>query len=227
MPVRLASFLPPAGLAALAVAAVPLSPHTITVVQQATEDASVQPAVPAAHAREAAPATYTVRPGDTLSAIAGRACGNPGDYLALAANNNVADPDLIYDGQVFKIACQAAAQALARYAPPAGGPAHYQAAAAPPVTDAVQQPARPVVTSVSGTVGSVQACIISRESGGNPRAVNPASGAGGLYQFLPSTWQSLGFSGLPEDAPVAEQDQAFADEVAQSGYSAWAAYDGC
>lgn len=38
--------------------------------------------------------------------------------------------------------------------------------------------------------------MIARESGGNAQAVNPASGAGGLYQFLPGTWQSLGYSGL-------------------------------
>jgi hypothetical protein len=32
------------------------------------------------------------------------------------------------------------------------------------------------------------ACIIARESGGNPRAVNPRTGASGLGQFLFSTW---------------------------------------
>jgi hypothetical protein len=48
-----------------------------------------------------------------------------------------------------------------------------------------------------------------------------------LYGFLPSIWQSLGHSGLPENASVAEQNQAFAQEYAQSGGSAWSAYDGC
>ena len=37
----------------------------------------------------------------------------------------------------------------------------------------------------------VEKCLrtIRRESGGNPRAVNPSSGAAGLLQFLPSWWR--------------------------------------
>ena len=58
-------------------------------------------------------------------------------------------------------------------------------------------------------------------------APRSSSGAGGLYGFLPSTWQALGFSGLPENASVAEQNAAFQKEYAQSGTSAWSAYDGC
>jgi hypothetical protein len=30
--------------------------------------------------------------------------------------------------------------------------------------------------------------IVQREPKGDPNAVNPSSGAGGKYQFLPSTW---------------------------------------
>ena len=74
--------------------------------------------------------------------------------------------------------------------------------------------------------GSIEQCIISRESGGNPRAVNPASGAGGIYQFLPSTWASLGYSGLPENAPAWEQKQAFDKLYAQAGAGPWSS-DGC
>ena len=80
--------------------------------------------------------------------------------------------------------------------------------------------------SYSGS-GGFQSCVIQRESGGDASAVNASSGAGGLYGFLPSTWQSLGHSGLPENASVAEQNAAFAQEYAQSGGSAWSAYDGC
>ncbi len=81
-------------------------------------------------------------------------------------------------------------------------------------------------TSRAGT-GTFQACVIARESGGNAQAVNPASGAGGLYGFLPSTWQSLGYSGLPQDAPVSVQNAAFQQAYAQSGTSPWAPSDGC
>jgi resuscitation-promoting factor RpfC len=79
----------------------------------------------------------------------------------------------------------------------------------------------------TGGMSAFQACVIARESGGNPSAVNPSSGAGGLYGFLPSTWQALGFPGLPENASVTTQNAAFAKEYAQSGSAAWAPYDGC
>lgn len=42
------------------------------------------------------------------------------------------------------------------------------------------------------------------ESGGNPRAVNPA-GYYGLYQFSPPSWAAVGGSGLPSQASPAEQ----------------------
>jgi resuscitation-promoting factor RpfC len=87
--------------------------------------------------------------------------------------------------------------------------------------------AAPVQSSYSAAGGGFQQCVIQAESGGNASAVNGSSGAGGLYGFLPSTWQALGHSGLPENASVAEQNQAFQQEYAQSGSSAWSAYDGC
>jgi muramidase (phage lysozyme) len=46
------------------------------------------------------------------------------------------------------------------------------------------------------------------ESGGNYRAKNPGSGAGGAYQFLPQTYKGLGGRyAAPELAPKWEQDQ--------------------
>src|SRR5918994_2120485 len=36
--------------------------------------------------------------------------------------------------------------------------------------------------------------IVQRESKDDPNAVNPSSGAGGKYQFLPSTWSGYGGS---------------------------------
>ncbi|WP_243718331.1 transglycosylase family protein [Actinomadura sp. 7K534] len=42
------------------------------------------------------------------------------------------------------------------------------------------------------------------ESGGNPKAVNPA-GYYGLYQFSMATWQSVGGTGRPSDASPDEQ----------------------
>jgi uncharacterized protein YabE (DUF348 family) len=56
----------------------------------------------------------------------------------------------------------------------------------------------------AGTDGLNWASLARCESGGNPRAVNPA-GYYGLYQFSPGTWQRVGGSGLPSDAAASEQ----------------------
>jgi hypothetical protein len=146
---------------------------------------------------------YTVRPGDTLSSIAQRYCDSAADYPALAAASGIGDPNSIYVGERVTLDCRHAAA-------PAASP-----------RDDVQ------TVSYAAPSGGIVGCIISRESGGDPTIVNPSSGAGGLFQFLPSTWASLGFSGLPEDASAATQWAAFDKEVALSGYSAWIAYDGC
>jgi septal ring factor EnvC (AmiA/AmiB activator) len=50
--------------------------------------------------------------------------------------------------------------------------------------------------------------IVMCESGGNYGAVNPTSGAGGAYQFLPSTYEGLGGKyASPNVAPKWEQDR--------------------
>lgn len=109
-----------------------------------------------------------------------------------------------------------------------------QAAAAAAAAQQAQQAAVPPQSASAPSGGTVstsgmsafEACVINNESGGNPRAVNPTSGAGGLFQFLPSTWASLGYSGLPQYAPVSEQYAAFAKLYAEAGTSPWSG-DGC
>lgn len=58
------------------------------------------------------------------------------------------------------------------------------------------------------------------ESGGNPQAVNPA-GYYGLFQFSLSTWASVGGSGNPVDASVAEQLHRARVLQARSGWGQW------
>lgn len=56
-----------------------------------------------------------------------------------------------------------------------------------------QPQSSPTMTSGGGGScygGVVPDYIVTRESGGNPNAVNPSSGAWGCYQFMPSTWSS-------------------------------------
>ena len=51
----------------------------------------------------APPVTHTVVPGDTLWDLAKRFYGDPFRYHQIAAANNIADPDLIFPGQVLVI----------------------------------------------------------------------------------------------------------------------------
>ena len=177
----------------------------------------------------------TVRAGDSLSSIAQRELGKAADWPALwwVNRHTVHNPSLIQAGQKLVVPnspevkpwlMRAALSAI-----PAPAPAPVQAA--PVASSAPAAAPAPVAqassASYSGASGSFQSCVIQAESGGDAGAVNASSGAGGLYGFLPSTWQALGYSGLPENASVAEQNAAFQKEYAQSGTSAWSAYDGC
>jgi len=67
------------------------------------------------------------------------------------------------------------------------------------------------------TLDSIAAC----ESGGNPAAVSPDGTYRGKYQFDYGTWASVGGSGDPAAAPVAEQDMRAAMLYSQAGSSPW------
>jgi hypothetical protein len=64
------------------------------------------------------------------------------------------------------------------------------------------------------------AALARCESGGNPRAVNPA-GYYGLYQFTTSTWRSVGGSGLPTRASSGEQTLRAQILFRRSGSGPW------
>ena len=64
------------------------------------------------------------------------------------------------------------------------------------------------------------AALAQCESGGNPRAVNPA-GYYGLYQFSLSTWAGVGGSGNPINASPAEQTQRAQMLYDRSGAGQW------
>lgn len=75
--------------------------------------------------------------------------------------------------------------------------------------------------NVGGEVDSLNWAALARcESGGNPRAVNPA-GYYGLYQFSPSTWRSVGGSGNPIDATPDEQTYRAKLLYQRSGAGQW------
>jgi hypothetical protein len=190
---------------------------------------------------------YTVISGNTLSGISARFCGTTADYLSLAAASGITNPDMIYPGQHVKLDCHAHVPAALTAPPPAPAPPapvhasgkhHHHAAASHRHAVPHRRPGRHSRTSPRPSghfstegMAAFESCVISRESGGNPRAVNPGSGAGGLFQFLPSTWAGLGYAsaypGGAQTAPAGVQEAAFAKLYAEAGTSPWRPYDGC
>jgi hypothetical protein len=188
------------------------------------------------------PQSIKVKSGQTLSSIARHVYGKSSLWPVLWWDNRskVPNPNMLRVGvrlsygKWHHMRPWLSKRALAaipkpKPAPVASDPISTTTVAAAPVQSSSATPVQQSspVQSYSGAPGSFQACVIARESGGNPNAVNPSSGAGGLYQFLPSTWAALGFPGLPENASVAMQNAAFQKAYAESGTSPWAPYDGC
>lgn len=67
---------------------------------------------------------------------------------------------------------------------------------------------------------AVWAALRQCESGGN-YAEDSGNGYYGAYQFSPSTWWWMGYSGMPDNAPPAVQDQAAERLMQRVGWSAW------
>jgi hypothetical protein len=58
------------------------------------------------------------------------------------------------------------------------------------------------------------------ESGGR-YDIDTGNGFYGAYQFVPRTWRSLGYPGLPHEAPPEMQDEAARRLQARSGWGQW------
>jgi peptidoglycan hydrolase-like protein with peptidoglycan-binding domain len=76
--------------------------------------------------------------------------------------------------------------------------------------------AQPASASGEGGWAQLRAC----ESGGN-YSTNTGNGFYGAYQFTASTWRSLGYGGLPNQASPATQDEAARRLLARSGAGQW------
>lgn len=200
------------------------------------------------------PPTYTVRPGDSLSSIAGRLYHNAAAWPVLYWGNHgqIRWANLIKAGQVLRVPAEPARipVAPAKLGPPvhtaaAHTPRHANPAPAAAPASAQPAPAQAPVPASTGPAstgpastgpttssgpwpgGAFGNCVVQRESGGNPNIWN-ASGHWGLYQFSASTWAEYG--GNPAafgSAGVAEQEQVFMNAMAQGGQFNWAPYDGC
>jgi LysM repeat protein len=189
----------------------------------------------------AASAEYVVKSGDTLASIAAHLYSSA-DYWPVLYWANHAKIQYANEIQVGQVLAVPAKPAKVPAAPTELSSAPAPAPAAAPVTASsaassggsysstgTTQQAAPVqtVSTYSGSTGSFQACVISRESGGNPQVTN-GSGHYGLYQFSASTWAAYGGNAADfGNASVAEQNQVFANAMAAGGQSNWAPYDGC
>ena len=213
------------------------TPARATVTEQVRTDALVYVTTIA----RTSPQDYVIRPADTLSGIAQNLCGAAGDWVDLwHANPSITDPNLIYSGQQLTVACSggqgAVVTAAAAPSSPSGasdsdgdGGSSPASASSSRSTSTGSSPSWSDGSSYvnPGSYSGFQACVISRESGGNSQVMN-STGHYGLYQFSASTWAAAG--GNPNDfghASVAMQNQVFAQAYAQFGTNPWAPYDGC
>ncbi|WP_406393066.1 ubiquitin-like domain-containing protein [Streptomyces sp. NBC_00882] len=80
---------------------------------------------------------------------------------------------------------------------------------------------KPMPTSVQGADHLNWQGLAVCESGGRPNAVDSSGTYGGLYQFDTRTWQGLGGSGRPQDAPAAEQTFRAKKLYVRRGASPW------
>ena len=118
----------------------------------------------------------------------------------------------------------------------AGARASRSATRTAPGSAPSKESAKPAASTASGTrptapsvITGFLACVRNRESRGNYQAVNPSSGAGGAFQFLPSTWRIVvRHAGrtdllyvLPQYASPADQDAMALDLYHWQGRSPW------
>lgn len=64
-------------------------------------------------------------------------------------------------------------------------------------------------------------CLMSHESGGNPNARNPSSGAAGLFQVMPFWWEKYGGDRYDPETNVRVASLIYQ----QQGWSAWSPYN--
>ena len=201
--------------------------HLLALIHPLAE----QPSATAHKAAASRSAKYTVRPGDTLSAIAGKVYHDPGAWPVLywANRDKIHWANSVNVGEVLTVPVK---PARIPAAPSELGPAPAsvveQASTEQAVPQAAAEVSQPTQSASTYTgSGSFQECVISSESGGNSQVTN-SSGHYGLYQFSSSTWAEYG--GNPAefgDASASEQNQVFDNAIAAGGQSNWSAYDGC
>jgi murein DD-endopeptidase MepM/ murein hydrolase activator NlpD len=145
--------------------------------------------------------TYTVKSGDTLSGIASQVGST---WQQLQTVNRLADPNLIYPGEVLQLS---------------GSSAPSPSVVSNPIVNTEQNSPAPKSPASSVNWDAVAAC----ESGGNWSAATGNGFYGGL-QFTESTWLAYGggqYAQTPNDASKAAQETVANAVLAGQGIGAW------
>jgi LysM repeat protein len=179
---------------------------------------------PAAHH---APASYTVRSGDSLSTIAAHTYGTTADWPAVwwANRHQVANPNMIAAGQRLHLPASGHVpswMARAAMAATAAGSAPAAASASAPQAEPAA-PARATLATPASSGGADWAAIAACESGGN-WSTNTGNGFYGGLQFTQQTWLAYGGGQYAASANLASPAQqiAVAQRVlAAQGIGAW------
>ena len=90
-----------------------------------------------------------------------------------------------------------------------------------PKTEVVLVGTKPVPENTPTADGLNWAALAECESGGNPQAYNGAGPYYGLYQFMASTWPSVGGTGVPTDHSASEQTYRAQILYNRSGAGQW------
>jgi len=159
----------------------------------------------------ATPHPHRVQAGDTLSRLA------PNNWRQVAAGNHIANPDLIFVGQIIDLNLTAPVSAAA--------PVHHQVSHRSTTTHHTVRTTRhhtthSVAAPSSASGSTVWDRLAQCESGGN-WAINTGNGFSGGLQFTQGSWRAAGGSGSPQNASRAEQIRVAENLKSQQGWGAW------
>jgi len=164
--------------------------------------------VPVSMTSSSSSGAYVVQPGDTLTAIAGRAGVSP---ASLAAANGLNPNGVLISGTVLHLSGSpaVASSASAASSQPVGTAAQGTPTDPPyPTPERVTAPQIGSIAAQNGVPSSLAAAIAWQESGFNNDLVSSAD-ARGVMQILPGTWQWIQNSldtGGPPLAPASAAD---------------------
>jgi hypothetical protein len=138
------------------------------------------------------------------------------DLLAAPAHAFIRRPSSASGGYGRSIDRQALRQRLARQQRASRSATRQRVAPAP-----TPKP-KPVTAAAPGQGLDVWQRLRNCEAGGRYDR-NSGNGYYGAYQFSAGTWRSLGYKGLPHQAPAEVQDEAARKLQARSGWGQWPA----